>query len=292
MKPLCIFHANCADGFAAAWCVYKKFGLDFDYHPAGYGSLPPDVTDRKVFIVDFSYPMDTLMFMASMAQSVLVLDHHKTAADDLKDLRVYDPSLEDEGVLLPNKGLWGTFDMARSGAGLTWDYLNVGQPRPVLVNLVEDRDLWKFASPHSRAFHAMLMSYKFDFVLWSSIADDAQDPVKFVSMVREGEAIDRKHLQMCHEVIKSGKHYAELAGYTVPICNAPYFMASDIGNIMSENEPFAATFFINADGSKNYSLRGRGKVDVSEVAKQFGGGGHANAAGFNIKAGEGDIDEH
>lgn len=30
------------------------------------------------------------------------------------------------------------------------------------------------------------------------------------------------------------------------------------------------------------SIRGKGKVDVSEIAKKFGGGGHANAAGCNL----------
>jgi len=26
-KPLCIYHGNCADGFTAAWAVWKRFGF-------------------------------------------------------------------------------------------------------------------------------------------------------------------------------------------------------------------------------------------------------------------------
>ena len=49
--------------------------------------------------------------------------------------------------------------------------------------------------------------------------------------------------------------------------------------------PFAAIYFDTADGKRKWSLRGRGNVDVSALAKQFGGGGHHNAAGFTTDAG-------
>jgi len=45
-------------------------------------------------------------------------------------------------------------------------------------------------------------------------------------------------------------------------------------------EPFAVGWFQRCDGMFQYSLRSRGEVDVSEVAKRFGGGGHVKAAGF------------
>lgn len=35
-------------------------------------------------------------------------------------------------------------------------------------------------------------------------------------------------------------------------------------------------------GKFQYSLRSRGDFDVSAIAKKFGGGGHKNAAGFNV----------
>jgi len=44
-----------------------------------------------------------------------------------------------------------------------------------------------------------------------------------------------------------------------------------------------ACFHMGPDKMLNFSLyNDDGKVDVSVIAKQFGGGGHAGAAGFRI----------
>ena len=39
------------------------------------------------------------------------------------------------------------------------------------------------------------------------------------------------------------------------------------------------------DGSTRVSFRGRGELDVNTIARQFGGGGHAKAAGATVEAG-------
>ena len=40
--------------------------------------------------------------------------------------------------------------------------------------------------------------------------------------------------------------------------------------------------FIGAKTSNTISLRSKGKVDVAKFAEQFGGGGHARAAGLKM----------
>lgn len=107
--------------------------------PASYGDEPPDCSDRDVIIVDFSYPRDVLEYMAEQAKSLRVLDHHKTAAADLDGF---------PGAI---------FDRDRSGAGLAWDEL-VGGKRPEIVDFVEDRDLWRYSLPNSRAINAWISS--------------------------------------------------------------------------------------------------------------------------------------
>lgn len=46
----------------------------------------------------------------------------------------------------------------------------------------------------------------------------------------------------------------------------------------------AALFEHKADGSLKVSLRSKGEVNVSEIASEFGGGGHAAASGINFKS--------
>ena len=85
-KILCIYHGNCADGFGAAWVVRKALGDDVEFFPGVYQSEPPDVTGRDVVMVDFSYKRDVLLDMAAEADSIVIIDHHKTAQEDLVDL--------------------------------------------------------------------------------------------------------------------------------------------------------------------------------------------------------------
>jgi len=85
MIPLCIYHGNCQDGFGSAWVVKRFFdphGVDF--HAGVHQNPPPDVKGRDVILVDFSYKRSILEEMLSTANSVLVLDHHKSAKEDLE----------------------------------------------------------------------------------------------------------------------------------------------------------------------------------------------------------------
>ena len=66
-KIIIIYHSNCLDGFGSAYIAWKQFGEDADYIPAHYGNSPPDVKDKKVYIVDFSYPREVLLKMAEDA---------------------------------------------------------------------------------------------------------------------------------------------------------------------------------------------------------------------------------
>lgn len=252
-----IYHASCADGFAAAWIARRDRGTAVMV-PAQYGDPPPDVRGRDVLIVDFSYPRDVLLAMDDAASSLRVFDHHKTSQEDLRGLD------------------FATFDMNRSGAGLTWDELNPGKPRPLLVDYVEDRDLWRWALPNSREINAAMASHPMSFGLWERWA---QAP-ELRRLAEEGAAILRYQEQLV------GRHVerAELVcidGRQVP-CVCATVLQSEIGNVLALNAHFAAMWRA-VPGGFVYSLRSiEGRADVGEIATRFGGGGHARAAGFKV----------
>ena len=39
-RPLVIYHGNCADGFSAAWCFWRKYGDGADYVAGVYQQQP------------------------------------------------------------------------------------------------------------------------------------------------------------------------------------------------------------------------------------------------------------
>lgn len=77
-----IYHANCSDGFCAAW-VLRMLYPAAEFVPASYGEPPPDVAGKRVVIADFSYKRPVMRQILSSAHSVTVLDHHKTAEAEL-----------------------------------------------------------------------------------------------------------------------------------------------------------------------------------------------------------------
>lgn len=261
-----IYHANCADGFTAAWCAWLKYGDEAEYIPAQYGDPPPDVKGQDdVLIVDFSYPRDALLSMKKQVLNLRVFDHHKTAEADLAGLD------------------FCVFDKERSGAGLTWDLLHSDEPRPALVSYVEDRDLWRFKLPYSKEVNAYIGSHLYDFEMW----DMMRSKIASVGATGHGDCISQgvaiiramdKHVQSQLPLATIGRLYGN-NNYKVPILNCTYAISEMIG-ALSEGHPFAVGWFERTDGKIVYSLRSRGDFDVSEIARQYGGGGHKNAAGF------------
>lgn len=266
-NPLCIYHGNCADGFAAALAVRLHYGADnVDFHKGNYGDPPPDVKGRSVIMVDFSYKRDVLLEMANGAMAIIILDHHKSARDELVDL--------------PTNVL-AYFDMDRSGAVMAWEHYfgPEDNPLPDLYLHIQDRDLWRFELPLTREICAAVFSYPYDFDVWYALLHATNE------LAKQGAAINRKHQKDVAELIDYCVRGMVIGGYTVPVCNVPYIYASDIGHELCKTSgTFAATYTDTADGRK-FSLRSVGEFDVSKVAQQFGGGGHKNAAGFTVPIG-------
>jgi hypothetical protein len=260
-RPLVLYHANCADGFGAAWACWHAFGKEIEAVPVQYGEPPPDVSGRDVLCVDFSYPRDVLLRMKEQARSLRVIDHHKTAKEALAGLD------------------FAVFDDDESGATLTWRTLMPEKEVPLLLCYVRDRDLWTWRLPHSKEVNAWLRCcVPCEFEAWSGAEYDLNRYFPRVCQIGYGA------LAQVDAYVKDMKRAARkvrLFGEEPYVVNAPEPNISEVlGAIAEEHPPFAVGYFQRSDGRWQYSLRSRGAFDVSEIAKRFGGGGHRNAAGF------------
>lgn len=295
MKKLCIYHGNCADGFTAAWAVKEKFGEEnVDFHAGFYGADVPDATGRDVIIVDFSYKRDVMIEMGKAARSVLVLDHHKSAYENLSGFPA--PLFVTgrdawEGHLADVVSAIGgvdpdlprvIFDMERSGAMITWDYFHPDKCHsecPNLIRYVQDRDLWKFELPGSREFTAAVFANEYTFKNWDALAISLDRDV-----INEGTAILRKHNKDIAELIEGNNaRRMEIGGFDVPVINVPYMFGSDTCHVLCDGEPFAAYYYDSGEDRKFGLRSAEDGEDVSKIAAQYGGGGHEHAAGFVLK---------
>lgn len=258
---LCIYHGNCADGFTSAWVVRKALGENVGFHAGVYQDAPPHVDGKDVLLVDFSYKRPVLEEIRELAASVTVLDHHKTAEADLKDL---------PGVLT-------IFDMNRSGARITWDYFFPNHTPPELLLHIEDRDLWRFALRQTREIQASVFAYPYEFKVWDFLMT-----ADLETLAAEGEAIERKHFKDIRELVGVVTRRMNIGGYNVPVANLPYTLTSDAGHLLAKDEPFAGCYWDTPQG-RVFSLRSTETgIDVSGIAKLYGGGGHRHASGFRV----------
>lgn len=276
MKKICIYHGNCDDGFGAAWVIRRALGDNVEFYPGVYQKPPPDVTGRDVIMVDFSYKRPVLEEMIAACKSLLVLDHHKTAQEDLAFLPPSDHSWA-EHSFTPTHKARALFDMNRSGAGIAWDFFRE-TPRLAFIDYLEDRDLWRKQLPDGDAFTMALRSYPKDFDVWDGIVERGPS-----ALIAEGKGILRYYRLRCEEMKRSA-YETTLAGHPIWISNAPYFAASEVaGELAERGLAFGACYFEVEKGRFQYSLRSRGDFDVSNIAKIFGGGGHKGAAGFTTE---------
>lgn len=309
MKPLVIYHANCADGFGAAFAAWLKFGDEAEYIPMQYGDFAfteDGLIAREVYILDFSLPKDRMDKLFSVAKRVIWLDHH---ASVFKDWGLDNSKLQTEVELqLVQASHIVTLDNNKSGAMLAWEYFHPDKEVPMLIKHIDDYDRWQFKIEGTKEFNKALWSYApWSFEQWRNIMLTTQakewiaasaDPQKskaYQDFILEGAAILRAHDANVKAVVKSVARKCMLnlsdepgfepKGLTLYglAANCPPHLASDVGHqLANQSGTYGLLWSINKEGKCVCSLRSNGDYDVSAIAKTFGGGGHKNAAGFEV----------
>lgn len=292
---LVIYHGNCADGFGAAWAVHKAIGDEgVEYYGGVYQQNPPNCNGKIVVFVDFCYKPDVMEIISQQAQSILILDHHKSAMEGIVsaemqcnkvDLSKYEGRVDWRRYLdnvyqdyCENAAgvIYYIFDMNRSGAMITWQFFHDADP-PALITHIQDRDLWKFQLPHTREIQAAIFSEVYEFAVWDDLmAADMKD------LAIAGTAIEKKHHKDIAELLKVCQREMTIGGISVPVASLPYTMVSDAAHIMATDRAFAACYW-DTEKTRIFGLRSHeGGTDVSQIAAMYGGGGHKNAAGFSV----------
>lgn len=288
-KPLVIFHGNCPDGAFAAWVAWHAicFGRS-DNHPWGppvdtsdqielrpwnYSDPEPEldlVRDRDVYVLDFSFKRPWIQAARSVARSLIVLDHHKTAREDLEG---------ESGCV---------FDMDHSGVMLAWRhfYPNEAEEPYELLRYIEDRDLWRFALPKSREVSAAIRLHEWtDMCVLEGLVLNGAAP-----LAEQGATALRLTEQQVEIMAKRAVLVLVAVlpdSPVVPMVNATCFF-SEVGERMCELHPDApfSLYYFDRPGARQWGIRSRRKdYDATPVARAFGGGGHPQACGFTTDPG-------
>lgn len=255
-----LYHSGCNDGFAAAFAAWKKLGDSAHYIAMNYDSDIPDVVlaAKKVYMLDYSRKREEILSLSDVVD-LQIIDHHESAMHDLVGL--------DNAI----------FDMSKSGAVLTWEYFHPDTKVPQLLMHVQDRDLWNFNLPETEAVYYALLATEYKFEVWDKLDVD--------ELERKGEpTVDLVH-SFVDSMLKTVT-WVLIGDYKIPLVNATVLF-SEVGAALLKaypTAPFAGYYFTRDSEKIQVGLRSRKTetINVAEIAKDFGGGGHKNSSGFVI----------
>lgn len=261
-----LYHARCTDGFGAAWAAWKALGDDgVLYVPVTHGDPPPwDLinADTAVYCLDFSYPRATCDAITEAAGSLLIIDHHKTAAEDLEDFKV------------------AIIDQTQSGAVLAWKHFNPAEFVPPILKYIEDRDLWRWKMTNSREVNAWIRSVPKTFDDFDKAAPEVLTFGGGMATLL-GMAILADQRRRVSEICEAAVQEL-FEGAWIPHVNTATDVSEVCEHLLEKHKdaPFAGAWSVDGQGRVKWSLRSRGDFDVSLLALDAGGGGHPDAAGF------------
>ena len=274
MEPLknivVIYHADCPDGFGAAYAAWKKFGDTASYIPRPMPApLPEGLINKTLYIIDYSYDKATLERLTAANTSVMVIDHHQTAKDAVTSF--------------PQN----IFDINHSGAVLAWQYFHPDTEVPTILKYVEDHDLWRFALPENREFGVSLHQEPRTFERWDELTFELQEEDRLIKFIARGSLLAKFEDKLIADLLKNRERVI-FEGHEVWAINEGFYR-SVLGNQLAElNEAEGGIalgiVYYRKDRMVRASLRSSGDVDVATMAEKYGGGGHKNAASIKVKS--------
>jgi len=304
MKRLILYH-NDADGQCAA-AIAARWNTDLgkiipQCEAVDYGEAPPwEILNAlgehdSLWIVDFSYDKGQMLkLIQKLGDRLHWFDHHKTAIKDLESL---------EGI----EEVQGIRRVDTAACLLVWDFCHPGRKASLAVKYIADRDVWRFEhGDKTRFFYEKFLVEESTHPLapvWDKYFEMTDWHYDAYLMV--GEELWRGRRQMLKDI-------ARRIGYECAFLpdRQRLEQKTDATPEMvqaSEGAPPLSVLMINYPGSGDmgqvvkdigydlawlYHMEYRhgqlvrvnslysDKVDVGEIAKGHGGGGHKGAAGF------------
>ncbi len=276
---VCLYH-NDTDGRCSAAIVRRALGtdvllraMDYEFRSVPWEDLE---TAGKVVIVDFALPLEDMRRISDTAELIWI-DHHKSAIEEL-------------AVMSDLPGRRSTHEAA---CVLTWQEFFPDQPIPDAVKYVGDRDIWRMALEETPAFGEGLFqedTRPANDVLWQPLLDGDRELVR--KLIEHGKILHQARLRnIWRRVAREGSE-VQFEGHKTLVINDRG--SGELGVYSRQRGYEIAYCYIDRYHEGKLITRVTlfsSQVDVSEIARKFGGGGHPGAAGFSFERTSGPFPE-
>lgn len=269
---LCIYHIADHDGKGSAAIVKRKFpqielmGLNHDME------IPYAEIEKhdKVVICDIALPVK-YMFELNKKIDLTWIDHHVSVINEYEELMK-------SGEYEPIKGIR---KIGTAALVLTWQYFYPDIELPEGLRLLGLNDIYDLRDRRVRPFEYAIQTYGVNRPtdrIWSQIIDNELD---IKQAVEKGNAILSWVRHRNYRLIRGMGFESEYKGYRCICSNMAQGQSEFFDSLDNIKEyDFMVNFFMNKKNRWNLTFYTyKDNVDVSKIAAEFGGGGHAKAAG-------------
>lgn len=273
-RKLIFYHSADFDGHcsgAIAWQVHPdaetipfNYGDPFPWHLVGPSSL--------VIMVDVSLPIEDMIRLDALCGVFCWIDHHKTAIEAA------------EAVGLAPEGLR---EVGRAACELAWEWFHPHEDAPRAVHLLGRYDVWDHSDPDTLPFQFGLRLER-DTTPGAAVWGELLNP-RSIQITTVNPIIRRGRVVLDYQANENAKYAAscafetELEGLRLVAINRRLANSQLFDSVYDPDKHDAMCSFGWQGGEWCFSLYStKPEVDVSAVAKMYGGGGHKGAAGFSL----------
>jgi oligoribonuclease NrnB/cAMP/cGMP phosphodiesterase (DHH superfamily) len=268
---VCLYH-NDADGRCSAAIIRRALGTGVLMRAMDYGfrAVPWDdlKSAAKVLIVDFALPLEDMQRIKDNSELIWI-DHHKSAIEELASL----------------SDLPGLRSMDEAACVLTWQHFFVDQPLPDAVKYIGDRDVWRHAFEETTTFGEGLFqedTSPANDALWQPLLEGDSELID--KLIAHGKILHRARLKRIWGSVTHEGFEVQFEGHRTLVINN--HGSGEMGEYSRQRGYEIAYCYVDRHHEGKLITRVTlfsEQVDVSQIARKFGGGGHAGAAGFSFE---------
>jgi len=270
---LCIYHSKDLDGLCSAAIVLKKYP-DCTLIGWDYGDPIPELLGSEdIMMVDISFKME-IMHEVAKRHKLTWIDHHASARKDY----------------IEYFGGWGEayftyiYGDKRAACEVTWKYLFWDLFLPYSVELLSKYDTWR--GNDTPEWEEQILPFQYG-VRAKCITPQAVlhliENDSIFSVVTNGKIIIEYTKKQNEKLSKSHSFVRQFQGYRVLCLNTPFIDSDTMESFYDPTKHDLMLSFCFVGNRWSFSLRSVNEIDCSVLAKNLGGGGHARAAGFEVK---------
>lgn len=265
----CFYHGSDFDGECSA-AIVNRADPDCILIPIDYGQSDSHHKigdDEEIVVVDYTF--QPFQKMLSFPDTLVWIDHHQSAIEEA-DKYNFNPL--------------GVRKVGTAACELTWSYFFPDERIPEAVSLIGKYDVWEL-NDNVIHFQYGLKTFQTDpySPIWDSLFNDSG--VEVSSIIHMGKLVDRYITRDNERYVHGFGFEVIFEGLNCICCNRGLTGSKLFDSIWDDKtHDVMMTFCRTKHRFWRVSLyTPYNGINCGTIAKKYGGGGHAKAAGFTCK---------